>query len=111
LFLLKDTSRPWLPPLFAIGFGISFGSLTCVLNATVADIFHGRHYGSIAGVIVLGFAAGGSVSPWLAGYLYDVTGSHTSTYTLVAVALVASLIMFQLVAPRKLKGIRHHTPA
>jgi len=111
LFLMKDSSTPWLPPLFAVGFGISFGALTCVLNATVADIFHGAHYGSIAGVITLGFAIGGCISPWLAGYLYDLSGGHTSTYTLVAVALVASIIMFQLVAPRRLRGVRHHTPS
>jgi len=111
LFLMKDASTPWLPPLFAVGFGISFGTLSCVLNATVADIFHGAHYGSIAGVITLGFAIGGCVSPWLAGYLYDLSGSHTSTYVVVVVSLVASIIMFQLVAPRKLRRPRHHTSA
>ena len=93
LFLMKDDSSPWLPPIFAVGFGACFGMLSCVLNATVADIFHGPHYGSIAGVITLGFAIGGCISPWLAGYLYDLSGSHTSTYILVAVALVASIIL------------------
>ncbi len=110
LFLMNDTSTPWLPPLFAIGFGFAFGMLSCVLNATVADIFHGPHYGSIAGVIVLGFAIGGSISPWLSGYLYDLSGGHTSTYVVVMVAIVASIVMYQLVAPRKLRRLRHHTP-
>jgi sugar phosphate permease len=108
LFLMKDMSTPWLPPLFAVGFGLSFGSLSCVLNATVADIFHGPHYGSIAGVIVLGFAIGGSVSPWLAGYLYDISGSHTSTYVVVLAAIVASFFMYQNVATPKLRRIHHH---
>jgi len=113
LFLLKDTATPWLPPLFAVGFGISFGSLSCALNATVADVFHGAHYGSIAGVITLGFALGGCVSPWLAGYLYDLSGSHTSTYFVVIGALVASIVMYQIIAPRKLRHIHLHlhTPA
>ncbi len=114
LFLLKDTSNPWLPPVFAVGFGITFGSLTCVLNATVADIFHGAHYGSIAGVITLGFAIGGCVSPWLAGYLYDVTGDHTASYVVVIAALIASIIMYLIVAPRKMRHLHlrhHHAPA
>jgi len=105
LFILHDTSKPWLPPLFAAGMGLSFGSLTCVLNATVADIFHGRHYGSIAGVIVLGFAIGGSISPWLSGYLYDISGSHTSTYLVVVAAIVASFLMYIRVSPPKLRLI------
>lgn len=111
LFLMKDASTPWVPSVFAVGFGLGFGSLCCVLNATVADIFHGKHYGRIAGVITLGFAIGGSVSPWLAGYLYDQSDSHTSTYLMVVVALVASMTMFQILAPRKLRRVHHQTPA
>ncbi len=49
LFLIRDASSPWLPLIFAVGFGTCFGLLSCVLNATVADIFHGPHYGRIAG--------------------------------------------------------------
>lgn len=109
LFLMKDSSTPWLPPLFAVGFGISFGVLTCVLNATVADIFHGRHYGRIAGVITLGFAIGGSVSPWLAGYLYDYSGSHMAAYVLVVVALVASFFMYMRVTPPKLRLVHRNS--
>lgn len=109
LFLIRDASSPWLPLIFAVGFGACFGLLSCVLNATVADIFHGPHYGRIAGVIVMGFAAGGCVSPWLAGYLYDLSGGHTSTYLVVVAAQLASIIMYRMVAPRRLRPVRHHT--
>ncbi len=110
LFLMKDVSTPWLPPLFAVGFGLSFGSLSCVLNATVADIFHGRHYGSIAGVITLGFAIGGSLSPWLAGYLYDVSGNHTSTYMVVVGAIIAAFLMYRRVAAPRMRQVHRHAP-
>jgi MFS family permease len=111
LYWMKDATTPWMPPLFAVSFGLSFGALTCVLNATVADIYHGRHYGRIAGMMSLGFALGGSVSPWLAGYLHDLTGSHVGAYDLMVASLLASGIMYRFVAPRKLKRARHHQNA
>ena len=105
-FVMKDTSTPWLPPVIASGFGLSFGSLCCVLNATLADLFQGAHYGRIAGTMIVGFAIGGTVSPWMAGYLHDVTGSYTITFAVLVVALVATAVMMWFVAPRRLNPIR-----
>jgi len=106
LFLMRDATTPWLPFLFALGFGFSFGALSCVLNATVADIFHGAHYGSIAGMLVFGFAIGGCISPWLSGLLYDLSGGHTYTYSLIVVAQLASIIMYRQVVPKKVRAVR-----
>ena len=103
--LMKDTSTPWLPPIIAAGFGLTFGSLCCVLNATLADLFQGKHYGRIAGSMIVGFAAGGTISPWMAGHLHDITGSYSITYAVLVVALFATAAMFWFVAPRKLNPI------
>lgn len=104
-FLMRDTSTPWLPPIIAAGFGWTFGSLCCVLNATLADLFQGKHYGSIAGSMIVGFAVGGTISPWAAGHLQDVTGSYTITYGVLVASLIATATMFWFVAPRKLNPI------
>jgi len=101
-FLMRDASTPWLPPIIAAGFGLTFGSLCCVLNATLADLFQGKHYGRIAGTMIVGFATGGTLSPWLAGYLHDVTGGYTVTYAALVIALISTATMFWFVAPRKL---------
>ncbi len=100
--VMRDTSTPWLPPLIATGFGLSFGSLCCVLNATLADLFQGRHFGRIAGCMIFGFGVGGTLSPWMAGHLYDITGAYTITYYVLIAALIATATMFWLVSPRKL---------
>lgn len=106
LFLLKDTSRPWIPPLFAAAFGLSLGSTPCVFYAAVADLFHGRHYGKIVGMMVLGFSLGGTISPWLAGYLHDVTSTYNATFLLLIVSLVLTAALMWFVAPRKLNPVR-----
>jgi cyanate permease len=56
--------------------------------------------------MVMGFALGGTLSPWLAGYLYDTTGSYSSTYMLLVAALLATAAMMWLIAPRKLNPVR-----
>ncbi len=104
-FLMTDTSTPWLPPTIAAGFGLTFGSLCCVLNATLADLFQGKHYGRIAGTMIVGFAVGGTLSPWLAGYLHDITGGYAVTYAVLVASLFATATMMWFVAPRKLNPV------
>jgi MFS family permease len=104
-FVMNDASTPWLPPIIAAGFGTTFGSLCCVLNATLADLFQGRHYGKIAGSMILGFATGGTLSPWLAGHLHDVTGNYTATFAILVAGLLVTALLMALVAPRKLRPV------
>ncbi len=107
LFGITDTSQPWLPVTFAVVFGLSLGSVPCIFYATVADLFHGKHYGRIVGMMVMGFAMGGTLSPWLAGYLHDVTGTYRSTFALLIVGMLVTAALMWFVAPRKLNPIRH----
>jgi len=71
----------------------------------VADLFHGKHYGRILGTMVLGFALGGTLSPWLAGYLYDTSGSYTSTFGLLVASMLVTAALIWIVAPRKLSPV------
>jgi len=107
LLFMRDTSQPWLPPLFASIFGLSLGSIPCVYYASVGDLFHGKHYGRIVGMMVLGFALGGTLSPWLAGHLYDTSGSYTATFVLLVASMLATAVLMWLVAPRKLSPVGH----
>jgi len=106
LFFMHSTSPRWLPPLFAVIFGLSLGSTPCVFYAAVADLFHGKHYGRIVGMMVLGFSLGGTISPWLAGYLHDLTSSYTPTFALLAVSLLLTATLMWLAAPRRLNPVR-----
>jgi cyanate permease len=55
--------------------------------------------------MIVGFAVGGTVSPWLAGHLHDITGSYSITYAMLVAGLIATAAMFWFVAPRKLNPI------
>lgn len=106
LFVIDDAGSPWMAYTYAVVFGFGMGMMPPVLFAAVADLFHGKSYGAIQGMIALGFSAGGAVSPWLAGYLHDITGTYESTLFILAGSIVTCAVFLWLAAPRKLNPIR-----
>ena len=105
LFLMRDTSQPWMPFLFAICFGLGLGAAGPVFFSTVADLFQGKYFGSILGTITLGFSLGGAIAPWLAGFLHDRTNSYFATFVILSASLIACVVLMWLVAPSKIRPI------
>ncbi len=99
--LLLAGGPSWLAWVSAAGTGLGVGMAGTVYYASVADIFQGRHYGAIQGATTVGFALGGAVSPWAAGYIHDKTDSYLISWVAVCVALVASAALVWLAAPRR----------
>ncbi|MBI4188830.1 MAG: MFS transporter [Chloroflexi bacterium] len=106
LFFIKDMSQPWLPFLSAFGFGLGLGVVGPVLGAVGADLFQGKSFGLIYGAITIGFSMGGAISPWLAGFIHDRTGSYFTTYCVMLVAMLIAAVFMVLVAPRKIRRTR-----
>jgi MFS family permease len=101
LMMVKDTSQPWLLYVFAVFFGFGAGLFSPTGPASAADIFHGRHFGSIAGLLLTGMGIGGVFGPWLGGYIYDKTGSYTPAFIMVIIAFALASLAMWLAAPRK----------
>jgi MFS family permease len=103
LFFIKDASHPWMPVLFAVCFGFGMGPLGPVFFATAADLFGGRHFGSILGTAIIGFSLGGAISPWLAGFLHDITKSYLPSFFIISGSMVATAVLMWLIAPSKIR--------
>jgi MFS family permease len=84
----------------ALGYGI-----TSVVGAIPAEIFQGRHYGTIFGTVMLASILGGAAGPWLTGALYDATGSYTLAFWIAIACCVVSAIAIWLAAPRKVRAV------
>src|SRR5206468_11180728 len=80
LLLLRQTPTPALLYLMVVVQGMLGYSLTSVIGAIPAEIFAGRHYGTIFGTVMLAAIAGGAAGPWLTGILHDATGSYTPAF-------------------------------
>ena len=81
--------------------------LTSVIGAIPAEIFEGRHYGSVFGTLMLAAIGGGAAGPWVAGALHDVTGSYTLAFSIAIAGSVLSALAVWLAAPRKVRAVGH----
>jgi MFS family permease len=105
--LLLLAASPTMPLLYVmvIAQGMLGYGLTSVVGAIPAEIFQGRHYGSIFGTLMLSSIAGGAVGPWLTGVLYDRTGSYTLPFWIAIGCCVVSAVTIWLAAPRKVRAV------
>jgi len=84
----------------ALGYG-----LTSVYGAIPAEVFEGRHYGSIVGVLMLGAIVGGAAGPWVGGLMYDTTGSYAGALWVAIVASLLSIGAIYAAAPGKVRAV------
>lgn len=107
LALLLLPAYPTGPMLYAmvasqglIGYG-----LASVFGAIPAEIFQGRHFGTIFGTLNLGANAGAACGPWVAGAIYDRTGSYTGAFWMAIVASLVSMAAIWLASPGRVRAV------
>jgi MFS family permease len=81
----------WLHACF---FGLTWGARGPAITAKTADLFPGPNLGAILGVITIGTGLGAAGGSWLAGFVFDTTGSYRVAFTLSIVFYIAGSIAF-----------------
>src|SRR5204863_7055013 len=106
LALVFLSDFPTAPLLYAmvVAQGTLGYSLTSVMGAIPAEIFEGRHYGSIFGTVMLAAILGGAAGPWVAGVLRDHTGSYAPAFWISAACSVVSMVAIWLAAPGRVRA-------
>jgi MFS family permease len=84
----------------ALGYG-----MTSVMGAVVLEIFEGRHFGSIFGMLMTIGLVGGAIGPWLTGVLFDLFGDYNVGFWIGALMSVLSAAGIWLAAPRKVRAV------
>ena len=87
--------------LFATIFGLAYGGCSASVPPVVATLFGLRSHGLVLGVINLGFTIGGSLGPFMAGYIFDVTGSYQVAFLISAIVGIVGLILAAVLRPIK----------
>jgi MFS family permease len=75
---------------YAVLVGLGYSVTASLMPAVVGDRFRGRHFGSIFGALQLFNALGGSSGPWVAGRIFDLTGSYRAAFIASVSAAVAA---------------------
>jgi MFS family permease len=91
--------------LFALTFAFGYAINAPLNPASAGDIFAGRHFGGIFGIMNLGGGMGGALGAWLAGFIFDVTGSYFVAFATAAASSSVSVIFLWLAAPRKVRRV------
>jgi MFS family permease len=110
LLLLRETPTPALLWLMVVSQGMLGYGLTSVVGAIPAEIFQGRHYGTILGTLMLAAIGGGAAGPWVSGALYDRTGSYTVAWWIAIACCALSTVAMWLASPRGVRAVAGRVP-
>jgi MFS family permease len=88
LLALETWRHPAPLYAYALLFGLGFGARGPIITAIAAQLFQGRRFGVIYGILSVGNGIGGGIAPWFGGAIHDLTGSYRVAF-LIAVGFCA----------------------
>ena len=103
LILFQKSPSLFLLSLFAFFFGAGWGSTAPMFMSIAGDLYRGRHFGLIYGLLEGMIGIGAAVGSWLAGYLFDQTQSYLGAFSLAILSCAISVLLAWHVAPRKFR--------
>jgi MFS family permease len=107
---LRHEPSPTLLALMVVSQGMLGYGLTSVMGAIPAEIFHGPHYGTIFGTLMLAAITGGAAGPWVTGALHDATGSYTLAFWIAIGCSALSAGAIWLAGPRQVRAVASRVP-
>lgn len=84
LVALAHAPERWAIYGYAVLLGLGYSVTASLTPTMVADRFGGPHFGTIVGMGLMGAAVGSAFGPWLAGYVFDLTGSYFVAFGVAA---------------------------
>jgi len=89
---LSTSMNVWMFRVLAIIHGLAYGGAFASFNIIIAETFGVTHMGKILGLISMGGAVGGILGPWIAGYVFDTTGSYSVAFLIAAGSCVLTVV-------------------
>ena len=105
LIALQYGQSPMLLYVMIAAQGVLGYGLTSVFAAIVAEIFQGRHYGTIFGTLMLSAIGGGALGPWATGALHDAYGNYEIAFMIGFVLSLVAVAAIWRAAPRKVRVV------
>jgi MFS family permease len=87
--------------VYGILMGIGYAATVPIMPTVISDVFGGARFGSIFGSLHLANAIGGASGAWLAGSVFDTTGSYRLAFMAAAFAALLAIAAVSLARPAR----------
>ncbi len=94
---------------FAILFGIGWGVNAPIFMSSAADLFQGKSFGLIYGIMEGVLGIGAALGAWFPGFMYDQTQSYQLAFGISIVFTMLACLFIWLAAPRKVLNGKRKT--
>jgi len=100
--LLVQAGTPAMMIAVAICIGMGFGGGVVCLAAVISNYYGTKAFASLCGLAIAVNTAMGSITPALAGWLYDSGHGYQGVFYMVAIwCVIGAVILFVMKAPVK----------
>ena len=100
LLSAQTTADAWRVVVFVVLMGLGYGGTSIIYSTAAADLFQGRHFGKILGLMEIGFGLGASLGSALAGVVFDYFQTYRPAFYLTIGLMLASIVGIWVAAPR-----------
>jgi len=106
LLLMEITGQKALSYPFFIFFGMGWGVTAPLFMSTAADLFQGKGFGLIYGIVEGGIGVAGAIGAWSAGFIFDRTQSYLWAFLLGIIVVLISGLLSWVAAPRRVREMK-----
>jgi MFS family permease len=97
--MLALRQQDWPFYIFAALFGLGYSSIATMMVRMTRYVFGIRALGPIFSTLMIADGIGMGLGPWLAGYIFDITGGYYITFIAVAIALAIAAVLTAIIKP------------
>jgi MFS family permease len=90
-----------LPYVYAVFIGVGYAATAPLTPAVASDLFGGPRFARIFGMLHLANSMGGALGAWVAGGIFDATGSYAFALPIAAAMAMLAPALLWVVAPRR----------
>ena len=106
LLLFQYISSPFLLYLFALFFGAGWGSTAPMFMSISGDLYKGKNFGLIYGMVEGNIGIGAAVGTWVGGYIFDQTQNYLWAFILAILISFISIVLVWFIAPRRFRPMK-----